>query len=605
MAMNAVDAQRLEFATRLAIICALTTLITEIYQTPEPALTAYVVFFLNRPERTISLIMCLALTLVVSLLIGFVFIVANVVIDEPMWRVISIAVISFGLLFLTSASKLRPVAGTFALIIGYALDMLGGIQAGELATRGLLYAWLFVGIPAAVSFLINLLLAPAPRRAAEQAIARKLLVATAVLRRPGSAERARLAQVVHEGIEPVLKLLKLAGMEKTAPAQDLIALRQATLSSWALISAVHTSLTQPGARLPPAACERLADVLEQMARILEQGGYPVEVSSELPADGELTPLAAQLLAEIQDALRQFADAVPAPALPVEKKPGGFLVTDAFTSPVHVQYALKTTAAALFCYVLYSLLDWPGIHTCFLTCYIVAQTTTAESVEKLTLRIVGCLIGASMGIAAIVFLVPALTSVGALLLTVFAGAWLAAYVAGGSARISYAGFQIAFAFFLCVIQGAGPAFDMVVARDRIIGIVIGNLVAWFVMVHVWPSPVSNRVDLSLAVALKRMAAILTAKSPPERRLLASEAHEALSCATADLDLAGYEPAPVRAPEEWRSGRRRTIGECRSLIGLLALSAQPGTPVPASAELQRLQRLVTPDETQDGAAHHARS
>src|SRR2546423_14479335 len=33
---------RLEFATRLALICALTTLVVEIYQTPDPALTSAV-----------------------------------------------------------------------------------------------------------------------------------------------------------------------------------------------------------------------------------------------------------------------------------------------------------------------------------------------------------------------------------------------------------------------------------------------------------------------------------------------------------------------------------------------------------------------------------
>src|SRR5262249_9757882 len=151
------------------------------------------------------------------------------------------------------------------------------------------------------------------------------------------------------------------------------------------------------------------------------------------------------------------DEMPAP----EKEPGGFFLKDAFTNPEHLQYAVKITVAAIFCYVLYSLLDWPGIHTCFLTVYIVAQTTAAESVEKLSLRIIGCLVGAVAGYAAIIFLVPYLTSIGGLMIAVFVGAWGAAYVAAGSPRISYAGFQIAFAFFLCVIQGSGPAFDLTV------------------------------------------------------------------------------------------------------------------------------------------------
>ncbi len=111
-----------------------------------------------------------------------------------------------------------------------------------------------------------------------------------------------------------------------------------------------------------------------------------------------------------------------------------------------------------CYFLYVLLDWPGIHTCLITCYIVALGTTAETVEKLGLRILGCLVGSATGTAAIVWVIPTIASIWAFLAVVFAGALCGAWIAAGSARIAYAGFQFAFAFFLCVIQGTGPAFD---------------------------------------------------------------------------------------------------------------------------------------------------
>jgi multidrug resistance protein MdtO len=162
---------RFGLAARLALICALTVLVAEIYQTPEPALAAYIVFFLNEEDRTTSLIISAALTVVLTLIIGLVLVVAIVVTDDPMWRFVSMAALSFGFLFLASASKLRPIGSTLALIVGYALDELGTIQVGEEATRGLLYAWLFVGIPAGVSIVVNLFIAPPPRRLAEEGIA--------------------------------------------------------------------------------------------------------------------------------------------------------------------------------------------------------------------------------------------------------------------------------------------------------------------------------------------------------------------------------------------------------------------------------------------------
>jgi len=594
------DPERLEFTTRLALICALTTLVAEIYQTPDPALTAYVAFFLNRPERTTSLILSVVLTIVITVVIALIFLVARLVADDAMWRVISIAIIAFVLLFLASASRLRPIAGTMALIVGYGLDLLGIIQTGEIATRALLYAWLFVGIPAGVSLLINLLLAPAPRRTAGQAIADRLKLCAAVLRDPGSSDRHALSTRVRDGMGPILEQLKLAGVEKSAAVRDLGALQQAALSSFALMSAVDALAASPEVDLPGAVRLKLAETVEEMAHILQRGGYPAGVAVELPPGAGESPLAQELVAAIREAVTRFAEP-DAPAKAPSRKEGGFLAEDAFTNPEHVQYAVKTTAAAVFCYVLYSLLDWPGIHTCFITCYIVSQTTAAESIEKLGLRIVGCLIGAAAGIAAIVFLIPALTSIGGLMFAVLIGAWAAAYVAAGSPRISYAGFQIAFAFFLCVIQGSGPSFDLTTARDRIIGIIIGNLVAYFTLVHVWPISVCRRVDPALATVFRKMAGVVSAKEPHNRRLLASQALGSLREIETDIELAHLEPASIRSADTWLAARQQVVENSQSLSGLLLLSAGTSalSRVDAGARLQRLAtRLAGPSDTGSG-------
>src|ERR1700735_801676 len=77
---------RFELATRLAVICALTVLVVEIYQTPDAALTVYVVFFLNCGNRAVSLILNFVLVALISVIIGLVLLVAMVVINDPMWR---------------------------------------------------------------------------------------------------------------------------------------------------------------------------------------------------------------------------------------------------------------------------------------------------------------------------------------------------------------------------------------------------------------------------------------------------------------------------------------------------------------------------------------
>jgi multidrug resistance protein MdtO len=579
---------RFEFTTRLALICALTVLVTEIYQTPDPALTVYVAFFLSRDSRTMSLIIDIVFIVLITLIIGFIVLVAMVVINDPMWRVISMSVISIGTLFVASASKLRPIGGIVALIVGYALDLLGTVQGGELATRGLLYAWLFVGIPAGVSLVVNLLLAPAPRRLVEQAIARRLQLSAAMLQSPDEPTRRQFKERLREGVGEILEWLSLAGREKTSEPQDLAALRQAAYSTFALMSAVDVVDRRPEAKLTTPLREYLAHLMYEMSTVLKSGGYPIKIGWEAPdADRPLAPLEANVLADIKKAIVGFADSPSLDGLTEERKrSSGFFAVDAFTNPDYVQYALKTTAAAMFCYILYSLLDWSGIHTAFITCYIVSLGTTAETVEKLTLRISGCLIGAAAGYGAIIFLVPSLTSITALMVVVFIGAYASGYVAAGTPRISYAGFQMAFAFFLCVIQGPSPAFDLTVARDRVIGILLGNVAVYLLFTNLWSVSVGKRIDPAIAALLRRLGTMMTA-DPQAHRALASEAQSALAEIETDIDLADYEPSTVRPTAAWLAARRHVAEEIGELESLLLLSADNSV----TTRMQIANRLET--------------
>jgi hypothetical protein len=133
------------------MICALTTLVVEIYHTPEPALAAYVAFFVMKPDRAASVVTSVVMLLLISFIVGLVLVLSIQVIEQPLWRVTAMTLVPFCLTFAASASKLKPVAGTIALITTYALDLLGSIPGGKFATRGILYVWLFVGIPAGVS----------------------------------------------------------------------------------------------------------------------------------------------------------------------------------------------------------------------------------------------------------------------------------------------------------------------------------------------------------------------------------------------------------------------------------------------------------------------
>ncbi len=584
---------RLQFSIRLAIICALTALVVELYQTPDPALTIYVAFFLIKPDRTTSMVLSLVLLVLITLIVGVLILLSIAVADEPLWRVATMALISFCLLFAASASKLKPIASIVALIAAYALDLLGTVHIGELATRALLYAWLFVGIPAGVSIAVNLVAGSAPRRLAEQVLAHRLRLCAAMLRDPDDLTRHRFRECLLEGPGEIPTWLKLAGLERTSPPEDIAALAQATNSTQAILSLVDLISRDPAISPADPRLQRAAQLFDEMAGIFQKGGYPTDIMSAEPVEtGSAAAIATPILAELHTSLAEFAEPrPPEPAAKSAPEPaGGFFLPDAFNSE-HVRYALKTTLAAMFCYVAYSLLDWPGIHTCLITCYIVSLGSTAETIEKLTLRIVGCLIGAGAGIAAIVFLMPNVTSIGGLMVIVFVAALASAWIAAGSPRIAYVGFQVAFAFFLSVVQGPAPAFDMTIARDRVIGILFGNLVVAVIFTLVWPVSVAERVDPAIAALLRRLAELAGAPDRQRRLALAAEAQAAAGAVEQDIGLIGYEPSSLRPAQRWLDSRRDAMQAIAALEAPLLLAAnQGGLPGDAQGRLDRLANLL---------------
>jgi hypothetical protein len=179
------------------------------------------------------------------------------------------------------------------------------------------------------------------------------------------------------------------------------------------------------------------------------------------------------------------------------KPSLF-VADAFTNPRHVQFAIKVTLAGMLGYLFYTASDYYGIHTVFYTPLIIALASTGATIHKGFLRIVGCIIGAALGLICSIWVIPRFETLEAFLFIVFCVHSLAAWVAAGNDRISYMGLQIALAFDLGFLQGYGPPDNIDPLRDRFIGIVIGICIVTTVFALIWP----ESADLSARERLGR-------------------------------------------------------------------------------------------------------
>jgi len=172
---------------------------------------------------------------------------------------------------------------------------------------------------------------------------------------------------------------------------------------------------------------------------------------------------------------------PGPPKPKKR----LLAPDAFTNPTHVHFALKVTLAAMTCYILYSAVDWPGIHTAFVTCCFISLENIGATLHKGTLRLAGCACGGLLGFLSIMYLIPHMESIVSLAFLVGAVVVLAGWIAAGSERIAYAGLQIALAFYMCVLQSFAPDTDFDHIRDRLVGIVLGIVVTTLAFRYLWP------------------------------------------------------------------------------------------------------------------------
>jgi multidrug resistance protein MdtO len=266
--------------------------------------------------------------------------------------------------------------------------------------------------------------------------------------------------------------------------------------------------------LPDTTREELASRLRACRQAIASGVAPAvhESPAPLPQFVDAGKGQSPAVIALRSTLSSLLVAIGRPVAPPDKTeaphpPRRLLVADAFSNPTHWQFALKTTMAVMISYAVYTLLDWPGMRTAVVTCFFVALSSLGETVHKLLLRLSGAVIGGAIACLCIVFVLPHLTDIGQLCVLVAVVSVGAAWVATSSELLSYAGMQIAFAFFLGVLQGYAPATDLTVLRDRVAGILLGNIVITIIFSSFWPQSARAGVRAALAEALRAIGAVI--------------------------------------------------------------------------------------------------
>jgi multidrug resistance protein MdtO len=231
-----------------------------------------------------------------------------------------------------------------------------------------------------------------------------------------------------------------------------------------------------------------------------------------------------------------------------------VASDALSNPVYVQFSLKTLLAVLVCYVFYNAAGWQGVHTVMLTCLVVAQPSLGASGRRSMLRFWGAVSGSLLALFEIVFILPQIDGIAALLVVVvpvlFTGAWIAA----GSERISYAGVQLMFTFSLAFLEQFAPTYDLTEVRDRMVGIFLGIAVATFVQVCIWPEGEATLLRRRLSASLASIAKLLALGQSTEDQTTIGKQRMAAWAALSDCEgmllRVALEPT-------WREGEEERV------------------------------------------------
>jgi multidrug resistance protein MdtO len=350
------------------------------------------------------------------------------------------------------------------------------------------------------------------------------------------------AHIARANDEPIHRMRISALVSLTGRSMDFAAALSSTVSG-----------------LPAAEQQRAAQLARRIAEIrqsLHAKGQPARWEPEAGRSAG-TPLLSELEAMVSLIPSVFASETSIdPRLEVLESPPSsnrIFVNDAFSNPEHLRFVLSGTLAAMLCYVLYVSLDWPGISTSVTTCVFTALTNIGVSRQKQVLRIAGALLGGFVfGLGAQIFILPNIDSITGFAVLIAVVTAVAAWVSTSSSRLSYAGLQIALAFYLINLSEFRVQTSLTVGRDRAIGVLLGIFMMWLVFERFYPRPAADEM-VRIFIRNLRLMAELIRTSPAgtdteaivKVRRQRDQVYRYFGDVNAQADAVPFETGPARA------------------------------------------------------------
>jgi multidrug resistance protein MdtO len=507
---------------RVVLATTIVMVLTMTFQIPFGAVAAFFTMLISResPEATVKASKLMAVSFVAGaadVLLGAVFFSG-----EPLLR-LGWVIFSFFLMFyLLSAMSNYAAALQFGVLIALTIPVWDQFVPTEVKVENTLWAVGAVLMGTVVTTVLELIYARLqPNDAINVSLSRRL-TATAVLLRSWAEgiQNPRAEQaIVRLGMLGTSRMRRDLQRANYAPAYaqhmgGLVVLvgRLVDLAASAPQVASYTvAIPEPAQR---QRLLHLAAMVEVFAdRLL---GRKTPLPAAVPEGGS-SVIGTALLTEMEGATDLIAGIIcggetpgylALAATPSEQAGAGFFVSDAFSSPRHLRFAVRGGLAALACYLLYNLVAWPALSTSLLTCFVTALTTVGASRQKQVLRFAGFFVGGFIfGFGAQIFILPGIDSITGFLLLFVAVTIIAAWIATSGPRLSYFGLQIALTFYFINLGDFKFQTSLSVARDRVVGVLLGLVMMWLIFDQLWGASAVTAMQRSFVSGVRLLAQLM--------------------------------------------------------------------------------------------------
>ncbi len=509
---------RYETTLRLVVAMTIVIVLSLALRIPMLALSILIVFFVGQENTSLTRLSGVVMLIGSTLANGLVVLLLKFTMGDPLLRMLGSCAIAFLGVYFMRTSRLGIVGFGAALAAVYIQSLVDIYDSPEELTRLNLWVWVAINYPMLVTVLVNELIFPLrPGKLLKREMNRQLGQVLTQL-------EARINASKHSPLRPRTVADDLARLHRHfeyAQHSDsdvrrhrerylrrVLAVDRLCVAAINLAIIPDMPLTADQIAVFRALRERCAAFRAAIAE-----GSPFPGSGEMVDHVQISPQLAAAVHEITCALDNAHDS--------EEEPTGISALiqpylfkpDAWHNAVYTKFSLRTVLVTMFCYVLYTAVQWPGIHTVMLTCIIVAMPSVGTMTHKGINRVIGCALGSLAALICTVFVIPGLDGIVGLLFVVVPILGLGAWIAAGSSRIAYVGHQFVFAFALAEFGPFGPTTDVTKIRDRMIGILLGVGISILATLLIWPEREEDNWRTGFRQLRKNMADMLRSASMP--------------------------------------------------------------------------------------------